>query len=765
MAIVYVGGFAGNRPGSTSTATITFALTGGTDSTPQADDLVIISVAVGSVGRTPACAVSGYTALGQLNSNGTTSDTSHNVSYTFMPGTPDTTFTLPSTGNGADGQAYTVQVFRNVDATTPMDATSTTATGTGTARPDPPSITPVTAGAWVVICGAGASPLGANYTGPANFTTNFVTSVGADTSDAMVGSGYWTGWSSGAVNPAAFTGGTTGAAESWTARTMALRPYVDTTAPTLSGQTVASVTATGGTPKVTTDEATGTAYMVVVPNGDTPSVAQIKAGQRSNGTAALANQNQAVSGTGVQTFSAVTGLTSNTPYDVWFVHRDAAGNDSSSVKADVSTLTAFNDIRQDIINGFDSAQAEAAGWDVKKATIPLSAVVRTSDTVVTITLPAIASYAITVAETITATVPGSALVGGSPVVATPTISITDSGAAAITGDLSQTLGAVTLSSTGTVDIQGTTSATLDVVTLASTGTVEVQGVSSATLGAVTLASTGTVDVQGVSAVTLDAVTLASTGTVEVQGVAAQTLDAVTLSSDGVIGNAPITGDLAQTLDAVTLSSTGTVDVVGQLAQTLDAVALSSTGTVDVAGVSATTLAAVTVTATGTVEIQGTADVTLAAVTSTATGTVDIAGAADFVLGAVTTTATGTVDIVGQATVTLDAVTLQADGLVGAAPVEGVLTATLAEVTLTADGSLGAAPVDGVLTQTLGDVTLSADGSISISGVLGAVLGDVVVTATGTVITPTESPWQPVMTIGSSAHGYGSTINTSVTYAE
>ena len=83
----------------------------------------------------------------------------------------------------------------------------------------------------------------------------------------------------------------------------------------------------------------------------------------------------------------------------------------------------FDDIRQDIINGLDSAQAEAAGWDAKKALIPVSAVVRTSDTVVTITLPAIASYAITANETITATVPSTALAGGSAIVATPTIGI------------------------------------------------------------------------------------------------------------------------------------------------------------------------------------------------------------------------------------------------------------------------------------------------------------------------------------------------------
>ena len=43
----------------------------------------------------------------------------------------------------------------------------------------------------------------------------------------MVGSGFRaTTWTSGAENPAAYTGGTTGATDSWCAYTVALRPAV-----------------------------------------------------------------------------------------------------------------------------------------------------------------------------------------------------------------------------------------------------------------------------------------------------------------------------------------------------------------------------------------------------------------------------------------------------------------------------------------------------------------------------------------------------------
>jgi hypothetical protein len=90
----------------------------------------------------------------------------------------------------------------------------------------------------------------------------------------------------------------------------------------------------------------------------------------------------------------------------------------------VAAGAAFDAQRQNIINGFDSAQSEANGWDaVVKATESVSAIVRTSNTVVTWTLSAFPSYNITASETITGTIPATALVGGVAVVATPTISI------------------------------------------------------------------------------------------------------------------------------------------------------------------------------------------------------------------------------------------------------------------------------------------------------------------------------------------------------
>jgi len=80
---------------------------------------------------------------------------------------------------------------------------------------------------------------------------------------------------------------------------------------------------------------------------------------------------------------------------------------------------------QALIDGIDSAQSEGTGWDavVKTALVPATHVVRTSDTVCTITLPACATYDITATETITVTVPAAVLTGANPIVGSPTFTI------------------------------------------------------------------------------------------------------------------------------------------------------------------------------------------------------------------------------------------------------------------------------------------------------------------------------------------------------
>ena len=92
----------------------------------------------------------------------------------------------------------------------------------------------------------------------------------------------------------------------------------------------------------------------------------------------------------------------------------------------VAAGATFNAQRQAIIDGLDSAAAEAAGWNAEvRDKEVVGAVVRTSDTVVTITLTAAAAYDVTADETITVTVPASALVTSvADVTAAPTFDVT-----------------------------------------------------------------------------------------------------------------------------------------------------------------------------------------------------------------------------------------------------------------------------------------------------------------------------------------------------
>lgn len=89
---------------------------------------------------------------------------------------------------------------------------------------------------------------------------------------------------------------------------------------------------------------------------------------------------------------------------------------------------SFDLQRDEILQGLDSAQGEALGWNLQvRDTELLTAVARTSDTVVTITLTAHILYNITAQETITVTVPGTALIGTVDIMATPTFTVDTAG--------------------------------------------------------------------------------------------------------------------------------------------------------------------------------------------------------------------------------------------------------------------------------------------------------------------------------------------------
>ncbi len=250
-AITYVGGQSSSSAGVNGNTTVTFSLTGGSNSTPQAGDLVVISFSNGDTTSkaltiTNPSAVS-YTLAGGtvLYQNGSSYDSNFVVGYEFMPATPETS-ALIGGGDTTGGRAWSVHVFRGVDQNTPLDVAVVTAGGTGTHLANPGAITPSTSGAWIYVAGAGAIAAGATYT--AAYLTAFQTKSGSDSQDADVGAGYVT-WSSGTYDPAAFTGGgTVASGNSWNAFTLAIKPATVPDAPTIgtatAGNTQTSITFT-----------------------------------------------------------------------------------------------------------------------------------------------------------------------------------------------------------------------------------------------------------------------------------------------------------------------------------------------------------------------------------------------------------------------------------------------------------------------------------------------------------------------------------------
>lgn len=109
----------------------------------------------------------------------------------------------------------------------------------------------------------------------------------------------------------------------------------DVTAPTLTSPFALPFGDTSGHIGVVTNEANGTLYYVVTTSSSTPSAAQVKAGQDHASAAATASGNQAISSTGTKT-ATPTGLTSNTLYYPYWMHEDAAANQSA-----VKALTSF----------------------------------------------------------------------------------------------------------------------------------------------------------------------------------------------------------------------------------------------------------------------------------------------------------------------------------------------------------------------------------------------------------------------------------------
>lgn len=232
MAITFVGSKTFTHAATTAQACVLTDLldSSGATATLKEGDIVIINLNnATTVDRTQAqLLASGYTAAHTDLFANDSNDTNQQVQYKFMGSTPDTSVDIPASNATTAGVAVTIHAFRGVCTVNPLDVATTTATGTNTGIANAPAITPITAGAWILACGAAAVAAGAVFTNPAGMssTTNHFRSatITSTTNDANIGTAIYSSWTSGSYDPAAFGGSTTTNTGSWAAATLALRP-------------------------------------------------------------------------------------------------------------------------------------------------------------------------------------------------------------------------------------------------------------------------------------------------------------------------------------------------------------------------------------------------------------------------------------------------------------------------------------------------------------------------------------------------------------
>jgi len=230
----YVGGTTGGGTGASYNVSLNGTLTGGSGSSPQQGDLILVCAGHGGTASSaPTCSgnTSGaYQPVHAALYSNDTWDTNMRTFYQFAGATPDTTLTIGRTNNTTYGGATAVHVWRGVDTTTPLDVTPSTnsANNQSASRPNPPSHTPTTADAIVIACGTGMqTTAGSAFTIPSGMANGQSAFFDGSTSDCgtFMSSLDWT---SGAYDPAAVTGGTTSTNGSHASATFSLRPVQPT---------------------------------------------------------------------------------------------------------------------------------------------------------------------------------------------------------------------------------------------------------------------------------------------------------------------------------------------------------------------------------------------------------------------------------------------------------------------------------------------------------------------------------------------------------
>jgi hypothetical protein len=237
MAITFVGSktFIHNAVTAQSCSLTDLLDEAGASATLLQHDIIVVNyvISTDNVNRTNAqMTPTGYTAFIATDLYRDDDNNANQlVSYKFMGVTPDATVSIPASNATTAGVAVVIHAFRGVAMLNSADLRPTTAGGANTGLANAAAITPLTAGAWILACGAAGVAAGAVFTNPAGMsaTTNHFRSatITTTTTDANAATALLTTWTSGSYNPAIFGGSTSTNTGTWVATTIALRPNVN----------------------------------------------------------------------------------------------------------------------------------------------------------------------------------------------------------------------------------------------------------------------------------------------------------------------------------------------------------------------------------------------------------------------------------------------------------------------------------------------------------------------------------------------------------
>jgi hypothetical protein len=190
------------------------------------NDLVVVAYGIGDndgVDETMAMITTGYTKIADLFADDD-QDTNLGVFWKFMGATVDTTAVCDGLGGNDAAVSAIALAFRGVDTSTPIDVTTTTATGVNSNIPDPPSIDYPSTGVWTLAAGAFGHTSGptVTMTVPTNYAG--ISYSANDTSDVCTALAYYDSPAD-PEDPGAFGPSIAdNVAHSWCAATVALRP-------------------------------------------------------------------------------------------------------------------------------------------------------------------------------------------------------------------------------------------------------------------------------------------------------------------------------------------------------------------------------------------------------------------------------------------------------------------------------------------------------------------------------------------------------------